>query len=146
MAVHWDWAAKPKLAGDFELMLKRYPQEVGTAWTRYCFGSPASNKRHKNAYIAHPPQSLNAQTLNKSYLAVFNDIANNPKHSTNFKLNAQIHDSILFQHRIGHEYLKDMVVERMQVPVTIKAYDGEIRTFVVPADASNSGEYWGDIK
>jgi DNA polymerase I-like protein with 3'-5' exonuclease and polymerase domains len=102
-------------------------------WTRYCFGSPSTNKQHLNSYISHPPQSLNAQTLNKAYLTVFHDIANHPKHSHNFKLTAQIHDSIFFQYRIGHNYLCDMVKERMEIPITIKAYDGDIRTFVVPA-------------
>jgi len=116
------------------------------AWTRYCFGSPEKNKRHLNSYIAHPPQSLNAQTLNKAFLSVFHDIAMHPSHSKNFKLIAQIHDSILFQYRIGHEYLADMVKERMEIPITIKGYDGEIRTFVVPADASEGGKYWSDIK
>ncbi len=144
MAWHHDWTetemlTSPPYEGDYLALFDH-------AWTRYCFGNPSTNKRHLNAYIAHPPQSLNAQTLNKSYLSVFHDIAINPEHSPNFKLNAQIHDSILFQHRIGHEYLKDMVVERMQVPVTIRAYDNEIRTFCVPADASESGKYWSELK
>jgi len=146
-AVHHSWQNNNESLPLFkELAEKSYVDMVGKAWIRYCFGSPSTNKRHLNAYIAHPPQSLNAQTLNKSYLSVFKDIAINPNHSNNFKLNSQIHDSILFQHRIGHEYLKDMVVERMQVPVTIRAYDGLIRTFVVPADASNSGQYWSELK
>lgn len=104
-------------------------------WTRYCFGDPQKNKSDLNAYVAHPPQSLNAMTLNKAYLKVFYDIAIHPIHSKNFKLIAQIHDSILFQVRKGHEYLIAMVQERMQIPVTIKAYDGITRTFVVPAAA-----------
>jgi DNA polymerase I-like protein with 3'-5' exonuclease and polymerase domains len=145
-AVHHHWSQAKGLTTEAPDMLYSYPELVGKAWTRYCFGSPSTNKRHLNAYIAHPPQSLNAQTLNKSYLPVFHDIAIHPKHSPNFKLLAQIHDSILFQHRIGHEYLKDMVVERMQVPVTIRAYDNVIRTFCVPADASESGQYWSELK
>jgi len=124
---------------------EEYTAQVG-AWTRYCFGHPDKSKQHLNAYIAHPPQSLNAITLNKSFLSVFFDIAMSPQYRDHFKLIAQVHDSILFQHRIGHEYLKDMVTERMQIPVTIKAYDGQIRTFTVPADASASGKYWSDIK
>lgn len=116
------------------------------AWTRYCFGNPDKNKMHLNAYIAHPPQSLNAQTLNKAYLRVFHEIAMNPKHSKDFKLICQVHDSILFQHRIGHEYLKDMVKDCMIIPITIRAYDKKIRTFTVPVDVSNSGKYWSDLK
>ena len=120
-------------------------------WTRYCFGNPDKNKRHLNAYVAHPPQSLNAQTLNKAWLAVFFDIAMHPKHSKNFKLCAQIHDSILFQYRKGHEYLCDMVKELMEIPVTIKGYDGKVRTFTVPAAIKKGKEgkpakYWSDTE
>jgi len=104
-----------------------------TGWTRYCFGDPVKNKRNKNAYVAHVPQSLNAMVLNKAFMRVFYDIAIHPDHCSNFKLCAQIHDSILFQFRKGHDYLCAMVKERMEIPVTIKGYDGKVRTFVVPA-------------
>ena len=118
------------------------------AWTRKCFGDPTKSKTTLNSYIAHPPQALNAQTLNKAWLKVFHTIAIHPKYAANFKLCAQIHDSILFQHRIGHDYLKDMVVERMQIPVTIKSYrdKAEYKTFTVPADATTSAQYWADLK
>lgn len=100
---------------------------------RYCFGDPVKNKRNKNAYVAHPPQSLNARTLNKAYMQVFYEIAMNEKHRDNFKLLAQIHDSIFFMFRIGHHYLCDMVKDRMEIPVTVRGYDGRTRTFTVPA-------------
>lgn len=152
-AVHHSWHCllepETKYMFDGASEVSNYEEKYAAAighWTRYCFGSPSTNKQHLNAYIAHPPQNLNAITLNKAWLSVFFDIAIHPKYKDNFKLIAQIHDSIIFQHRIGHEYLKDMVVERMQIPVTIKAYDGKIRTFTVPADASKSGTYWSDLK
>lgn len=103
-------------------------------WTRYCFGDPLKNKLDKNAYVAHVSQSLNAMALNVAYLRVFYEIAMNPKYSDHFKLCAQIHDSIFFQFRVGHEYLIDMVRERMEVPIRIKSYDGKVRVFTVPAD------------
>lgn len=145
MAVHHSW--EEELTPEFTAKAKAsYESEVGKAWVRRCFSNPEKSKTALNAYIAHPPQSLNAQTLNKSFLAVFQDIALNSQHSSNFKLNAQVHDSIIFQVRKGHEYLAKMVEERMEVPVTIRAYDGEVRTFVVPAEASNLAEYWSEIK
>lgn len=104
-----------------------------TGWTRYCFGKPSKNKRDLNAYVAHPPQSLNAMTLNQAFMRVFYELAINPIHSSNFKLIAQIHDSILFQFRKGHDYLLAMVKEMMEIPVTVKGYDGKTRTFTVPA-------------
>jgi hypothetical protein len=56
-----------------------------------------------------------------------------PHIDRNFKLLAQIHDSIFFQYRIGHEYLADMVKERMEVPVRIRDIKGIERSFTVPA-------------
>lgn len=121
------------------------------SWVRYCFGKPDTNKSDLNSYISHPPQSLNAQTLNKAFLAVFFNIAMHPEHKHNFKLLAQIHDSILFQYRIGHDYLCDMVKDAMEIPVTIKAYDGIVRTFTVPASVKNGKNdtkaiYWSDTE
>lgn len=100
---------------------------------RYCFGRPDKNKSDLNSYVAHPPQSLNAMTLNKAFMVVFYELALHPIHSKNFKLCAQIHDSILFQFREGHEYLCQEVKQRMEIPVTVVGYDGISRTFTVPA-------------
>ncbi len=104
-------------------------QATEKGWTRYCFGHPDKNKRDLNGYVAHVPQSLNAMTLNKAFMQVFYDLAFKPE----FKLLCQIHDSILFQFKEGHEYLKDEVQKRMEIPVTITGYDGKTRTFTVPA-------------
>lgn len=104
-------------------------------WTRYCFGDPAKNKRNKNAYVAHVAQGENAQTVNKSQMAVFYDIAIHPTHRYNFRYNGQIHDSTLGQVRDGHEYLVERVRERMEIPLTIRGADGITRTFTVPAAA-----------
>lgn len=152
-AVHHSWTHTGKLQELMQVAETNYAKKAGKAWIRYCFSDPSKSKSALNAYIAHPPQSLNAQTLNKSYMSVFQDIAINTKHSKNFKLLAQVHDSILFQYRTGHEYLCDMVVERMQVPVTIKGYDGVVRTFVVPAGAKRGlhldkgyAEYWSETE
>lgn len=122
-----------------------------TGWTRYCFGNPSVNKLDLNAYTAHCPQSLNAMTLNKAYMKVFYSIAMNPDYSDNFKLCAQIHDSILFQFREGHEYLAEKVKECMEIPVSIKSCTGKEYTFTVPA-AVKAGEdgkgakYWSDTE
>lgn len=119
--------------------------------TRMCFGHPDKNKQHLNSYIAHPPQSLNAQTLNKAWMKVFHEVAMHPKHGPNFKLIAQIHDSILFQYRLGHEYLCEEVKERMEIPVMIRGYDDKVRTFTVPAGikAGKAGKiatYWSETE
>ena len=71
--------------------------------------------------------------LNKAFLRVFYDIAMHPEHSKHFRLVGQIHDSIPFFYRHGHEYLCDMVKERMEIPVRIKDIKGVEREFTVPA-------------
>ena len=108
-------------------------QATVAGWVRYCFGRPDLNKSDLNAYVAHPPQSLNAMTLNKAFMVVFYELALHPEHAVNFKLCAQIHDSILFQFRKGHEYLAEEVRKRMEIPVKIVGYDGVERNFIVPA-------------
>ena len=100
-------------------------------WTRYCFSNPDLDKRALNAYVAHAPQSLNAMTLNKAFMRVFYEIA--LKYPNDFRLLAQIHDSILFQFREGFEFLADRVKAIMEIPVTVTGYDGKTRTFTVPA-------------
>jgi len=114
-----------------------------TGWTRYCFSDPSKSKQALNAYVAHNPQSLNAMTLNKAFIQVFTEIAlPNPK---DFKLLAQIHDSILFQYRIGYEHLAYKVKELMEIPVDITDVKGNNHTFTVPAALKMGGKYWSDL-
>jgi DNA polymerase I-like protein with 3'-5' exonuclease and polymerase domains len=102
-------------------------------YTRYCFGNPATSKPALNSYVATLPQGQNAQALNIAFMKVFYDIAIHPEHRKNFRLLAQIHDSIFFQYRKGHEYLASMVKERMEIPILCKDIGGIERTFTVPA-------------
>lgn len=153
-AWHHSWKSTQSIAEvSNQLEINYESHRESNAWTRHCFADPTKSKPALNSYISHPPQSLNAQTLNKSYLSTFHDIAIHPKHKSNFKLLAQIHDSIFFQYRDGHEYLTEMVRERMEVPVTLKGYDGKIRTFVVPAGIKSGkhleqgyATYWSETE
>lgn len=128
----------PTIRGDYQIwvinqVLTTRLLKGATGWTRYCFDNPKKSKSALNAYVAHNPQSLNAMVLNKAYMAVFYDLAISPTHRKNFKLLAQIHDSIFFAYRKGHEYLADLVKERMEVPVRIRDIKGVERVFTVPA-------------
>lgn len=100
-------------------------------WTRYCFGDPVRNKLDLNSYVAHPSQSLNAITLDKAFMRVFYEIA--LPEAEDFRLNAQIHDSILFCWREGRLDLPAKVQKCMEIPVTVKDSAGSINTFTVPA-------------
>lgn len=115
-----------------------------TGWSRYCFGNPSRSKSDLNAYVAHPPQSLNAMTLNKAYLKVFYEVA--IKNVGNFKLLPQIHDSILFQYRIGHEHLAWQVKSLMEIPTPVTDTFGITRTLLVPVALKGGATRWSDIK
>lgn len=101
-------------------------------WVRKCFGNPSKNKHDMNSYCAHPPQALNARTLNEAYLDIFLNVA--LPNAEDMRLNAQIHDSVLFQYREGRTDLPLEVQRRMQIPVTVKDIDGNYDTFTVPVD------------
>lgn len=115
-----------------------------TGWSRYCFGNPLRSKQDLNAYVAHPPQSLNAMTLNKAWLRVFYEVA--LKNVGNFKLLVQIHDSILFQYRIGHEHLAFAVKKLMLIDTPVKDTYGIERILRVPVALKGGATRWSDIK
>ena len=128
----------------YPIVAKDYPEWVtgtvlatrklvgATGWTRYCFKNPREDKRARNAYVAHNPQSLNAMTLNKAYLKVFYNVW--LPNQADFKLYGQIHDSILFGYRRGREDLAQLVADNMVFPVAVTDLIGTTRTLVVPVD------------
>jgi len=115
-----------------------------TGWTRYCFGKPDKNKQDLNAYVAHPPQSLNAMTLNRAFKKLFYEVL--PGNFENLRIKAQIHDSILFQYRDGHPELAELVKEAMEFPVTVKDTFGIERELLVPAAVNHGKRLWGELK
>ena len=141
-------------AKTYPVVAKDYPEWVvatvlathklkgATGWTRYCFKNPALDKRAKNAYVAHNPQSLNAMTLNIAYKKVFYNVWLPNK--TNFKLYGQIHDSILFGYRKGHEYLAQLVKENMEFVVPVTDIKGVSRDLLVPVDLKIGLTRWSE--
>lgn len=115
-----------------------------TGWTRRCFGNPKTNKHYLNAYVAHPPQSLAAMQLNIAYLHVFVEVA--LRYPQDFKLSAQIHDSILFQYRKGRVDLAWKVAECMRVPLTVEDVFGKKRLLEVPVDMKGEAERWSKVE
>lgn len=115
-----------------------------TGWTRYCFSDPDGNKRALNSYVAHPPQSLNAMVLNKAFTRVAFEIALVERQD--FRLIAQIHDSILFAYRKGRTDLAYKVRDMMQIPVPVKDPFGITRTLCVPSALKGEGRTWATLK
>jgi DNA polymerase I-like protein with 3'-5' exonuclease and polymerase domains len=110
--------------------------------TRWCFGDPNKNASDLRALVAHLPQSTNAQALGIATALVYERVWKPNK--DNFKMCAQIHDSILFQVRIGHEYLADEVKHWMEVASTVEVTDikGIKRELKVPVDIKVGGTRW----
>lgn len=122
-----------------KLEIKKTHMMVGaTGWTRYCFGDPIKNKLDLNSYIAHKTQSLNAMILNPAFLRVFRELAFLPT----FKLLAQIHDSILFMTKIGHDHHAQRVKELMTTTVPVTDCFGVTRPLTVPVDIKKLGHTW----
>jgi len=76
--------------------------------------------------------------LDKAFLQIFLELAFLP----DFKLGAQIHDSILFQVRIGREDLAERVKELMTFPVNITDCQGVERAMTVPVELKKLGRTW----
>lgn len=113
-----------------------------TGWTRLCFGNPVKNKLDLNSYVAHKTQSLNAMILDEAFTRIFNwQRAENNWHL--LQIFAQIHDSILFQVRIGYEHLAYKLGELMTFPVPITCSKGVTRNMLVPVDVKITGHRWG---
>jgi DNA polymerase I-like protein with 3'-5' exonuclease and polymerase domains len=113
-------------------------------WTRYCFGNPNKSKQDLNSYVAHPSQNLNAGTLNRAWMSVFENVA--LREPRDFKLCAQIHDSIVFQYREGRTDLVRRVAECMLFSVEVKDCKGVTRQLRVPVDMKAEAKRWSDIK
>lgn len=115
-----------------------------TGWTRVCLSNPADSKRAMNMYAAHKPQSLAAKVLNTAYVRVFNSVWRN--NQNDFKLHAQIHDSIIGQYRIGYEHLAHAVADCMDIHTPVKDIFGVIHDLNVPVDLKGNGKRWSELK
>lgn len=130
---------------DIKYRVKTTKMLVGpTGWTRYCFGNPEKDRSALNSYVAHCSQSLNAMILNKAYKRVFYELA--LRFPNDFKLCAQIHDSILFQYRIGCEHLALAVLKLMIIPTQVTDIFGITRTLTVPAALKWNASRWSQLE
>lgn len=115
-----------------------------TGWTRVCFSNPNESKRAMNMYAAHKPQSLAAMVLNKAYVRVFNEVWR--KYPEHFKLLAQIHDSIVFQYRIGMDFLPQLVADCMNIHTPVTDIFGVVHDLNVPVELKGNAVRWSELK
>lgn len=107
--------------------------------TRVFFGDIDKNHNMLRGAVAHQPQNLSVTILNKGFLRAYKEIV--IPSQGEFRLKAQIHDSILAQYPISkRDIYIPKLVECMQNPVVIHG-----RTLRIPLDAK-FGKNWADTK
>lgn len=109
-----------------------------TGWTRYFFSQPASSKHALNSAIAHGPQSLSVNILNKAFRRIFWEIQ--LVEPQNFRMLAQIHDSVFFEVRKSHaSRLISLAESCFNNPVTVNG-----RTLRIPTETKIHGQFWSE--
>lgn len=107
--------------------------------TRVFFGDIDKNHNMLRGAVAHQPQNLSVTILNKGFMRAYKEIV--IPSEGEFRLKAQIHDSILAQYPIRkRDYYIPKLVECMQNPVVIHG-----RTLRIPLDAK-FGKNWADTE
>ena len=113
-------------------------------WTRYCFSDPSKGGHAFKMYVAHCPQNLSVGIINRAFVKVFYELQ--IPHWKDFRLKAQIHDSIFFQYRIGRLDLALKARELIEQTIPVKDVKGKIRDMRIPVDLKAEAIYWSDIK
>lgn len=114
-------------------------------WTRRFFGKPYENKRDLNAAVAHEPQNLSVGIINKCFVSLWWDQIYGDLCGI-FRLKAQMHDSIMFQFRDGHDEVPALVRARMQQKITVVDCDGVSRVMEIPVDMKAGTVRWSELK
>lgn len=104
---------------------------------RHFFGDITKNHNMLRGAVAHQPQNLSVEILNKGFRRAYQDIV--LPSDGDFRIKAQIHDSIFGQWRISRrdEFAKKLA-DAMYNPVTVHG-----RTLVIPIDIKY-GQNWGE--
>jgi hypothetical protein len=113
-------------------------------WTRKCLGEPWKNKPDLNAYVAHAPQNLSVGIINRGFRRVFWEIQ--LANWKDFRLKAQIHDSILGQYRIGRLDLVERANQLVRQEVPVTDCKGISRIMRIPTDVKAEARLWSEVK
>jgi DNA polymerase I-like protein with 3'-5' exonuclease and polymerase domains len=108
---------------------------------RYFFGDIEKDHNMLRSAVAHQPQNLSVAILNIGFWKIYKQMVVQPVAPLklgDFRLKAQIHDSILAQYRKElKEYCVKMMMRLMDNPVEVKG-----RELRIPVDAK-TGTVWG---
>ena len=115
-------------------------------WTRYFFDKPSRrNKPALNAAVAHGPQNLSVSVVNKEWYAIWRETVYG-KLRLRVRVKAQIHDSILFQYRVGDTEAPEEVRALMQTAVQVTGADKVTRTLRIPTDMKCGAVQWSNLE
>lgn len=113
-------------------------------WTRICLEWTTGTKEEINAYVAHKPQSASVLAVNEGYYESWRlyQYEEYLKHGVpRVRFQAQIHDSLKYQHRPGDDEVHQLISKAMAKPITFHG-----RTFVIPNDPKFGAKRWSDLK
>ena len=105
--------------------------------TRYFFGDITKKYQIFASAVAHGPQNLSVDILNKGWWRQWLLQKEEP---IAFRMKAQIHDSAPFQYLDGREDIRDRAIECFRNPVVVHG-----RTLIIPVDYKY-GKDWGHMK
>ena len=125
-------------------MTKKLVSPLG--WVRYFHGSPRENKQNLNSAVAHAPQNLSVDIINREWYKIWHDTIYGDLRG-HVRIKAQIHDSLLFIYK-EVKYAME-VATRMDLRVQVKCSAGITRTMYIPSDLSigkTVTRRWSDLK
>lgn len=105
--------------------------------TRKFFGDIGRNHNMLRSAVAHQPQQLSVEILNRGFLRAYQELV--LQYPEDIRIKAQIHDSIFGQWRISRrDFFAQKLAECMYNPVQVHG-----RTLVIPIDIKY-GQNWGE--
>lgn len=108
-----------------------------TGQVRRFFGDIRKSHSMLRSGVAHQPQNLSVEILNKGYLRAYHEIC--LPSNGDFRLKAQIHDSILGQWRISRrDEFAEKLSQAMYNPTIVHG-----RTLIIPIDVKH-GHNWAE--
>lgn len=141
--------AYPKVKGEYYEYIKatvKLGQMLVSSldWTRFCFGNPSKNSHQFKALVAHVPQNLSVGIINRGFVRVFREVQ--LPNWKDFRLKAQIHDSVFFQYRSGRLDLALKARELLEETIPVKDVRGKVRNMKIPVALKAEAVYWHELK